>query len=72
MSQQLLDVSDLPKPFVQALEAAIQTYRAQLPPAAHEPRRVGWAKDLIPDLPDSVFFDPLPDDLLRLFEGDSQ
>ncbi|HVS72151.1 MAG TPA: hypothetical protein VHQ47_12925 [Phycisphaerae bacterium] len=71
MSQQLLDVSDLPKPFVDALEAAIQTYRAQLT-APVEMRRPGWAKGLIPDVPDSVFFDPLPEEVLRLFEGENE
>ncbi len=33
-----------------------------------EPRRGGWLKG-IPPLPDSFFFDPLPEEELRLWEG---
>lgn len=33
-----------------------------------EGRRGGWLKGL-PELPDSVFFDPLPEEELRLWEG---
>lgn len=36
--------------------------------ARSEPRKGGWLKG-IPPLPDAVFFDPLPEDELRLWEG---
>jgi hypothetical protein len=39
-------------------------------PAKNAPRKAGWAKDILPELPES-FFDPLPNDLLDLFEGKS-
>ena len=35
-----------------------------------KPRELGWAKGQITI--DPSFFDPLPDDLLRLFEGESE
>lgn len=34
-----------------------------------EPRRGGWLKG-VPPIPDSVFFDPLLEEDLRLWEGD--
>lgn len=37
------------------------------PPVA--PRQPGRFKHLFPALPDSFFFDPLPEDELRLWEG---
>jgi prevent-host-death family protein len=35
-------------------------------------RRFGMLKGKIPNLPDEFFFDPLPEDELRLWEGDSE
>jgi prevent-host-death family protein len=37
--------------------------------APKEKRRFGMLKDKIPNLPDAFFFDPLPEDELRLWEG---
>lgn len=37
--------------------------------AKKEPRRPGQFKHLLPDIPDSVWFDPLPEEELRLWEG---
>lgn len=42
--------------------------RLALVKAQAEPRQGGWLKG-IPPIPDSVFFDPLPEDELRLWEG---
>jgi prevent-host-death family protein len=39
------------------------------PPPPKEPRRPGQFKDVVPELPDSFFFDPLPEDELRMWEG---
>lgn len=39
------------------------------PPLKKEPRRPGRLKGKIPHLPDSFFFDPLPEEELRLWEG---
>ena len=39
------------------------------PPAKKEPRRPGALKGVLPELPDSFFFDPLPQEELRLWEG---
>ena len=64
-----IDVSDLPEPLVQAIESLVKTYReksAGLGTVA-EPRPIGWLKGEW-ELPDS-FFEPLPDDLLDLFNG---
>ena len=36
--------------------------------AAAEPRKGGWLKG-IPELPDSFFFDPLPEEELQLWAG---
>ncbi len=33
------------------------------------PREAGMLKGKIPDLPDAFFFDPLPEEELRLWEG---
>lgn len=38
-------------------------------PATKEPRKPGRFKGVWPDLPDSFFFDPLPEEELRLWEG---
>jgi hypothetical protein len=64
-----IDVSDLPEPLVAAIESMVSTYRAKSMPAAERrpPRPVGWLRGKV-EVPDS-FFDPLPDDLLDLFEG---
>jgi hypothetical protein len=64
----VIDVSDLPEPFVGALEAAIGKYRQSLGKSAPDGRRpIGWAADL-PELPEA-FFEPLPDAVLDLFDG---
>jgi prevent-host-death family protein len=39
------------------------------PPENREPRRPGRLKGTFPELPDSFFFDPLPDEELKLWEG---
>lgn len=39
------------------------------PPAKQPPRQPGRFKHLFGDLPDSFFFDPLPEEELRLWEG---
>lgn len=63
---QTIDVSDLPPTVVEAIEAMVRAYRELSAP--HPQRRVaGWAKGVLPDLPDS-FFDDLPPDLLDQFE----
>jgi hypothetical protein len=65
-----IDVSDLPPTMVEAIESLVRAAREQAqstsaaPPA---PRPFGWLKGQV-EVPDS-FFDPLPDDLLDLFEG---
>jgi prevent-host-death family protein len=35
-------------------------------------RRFGMLKGKIPNLPDKFFFDPLPEEELRLWEGDGE
>jgi hypothetical protein len=65
---QIIDVSDLPEPLVQAIETMIRSYRQRPPLDTSSPRPLGWAKNQLPELPDS-FFDPLPDELLDLFDG---
>ena len=35
-------------------------------------RRFGMLKGKIPDLPDAFFFDPLPEEELRLWEGEGE
>jgi prevent-host-death family protein len=35
-------------------------------------RRFGMLKGKIPDLPDEFFFDPLPEEELRLWEGEGE
>ena len=39
------------------------------PPAARAPRKPGRFRGLLGDIPDSVWFDPLPDDELDAWEG---
>lgn len=41
---------------------------APVEPKRHE-RKPGWLKGKVPNLPDSFFFDPLPEEELRLWEG---
>ena len=64
-----IDVSDLPEPLVEAIESRVKTYRekSSIPGAAAESRPIGWLKGKW-ELPES-FFEPLPDDLLDLFNG---
>ena len=65
-----IDVSDLPEPLVVAIESIVKTYREKsdgtIRPA---PPELGWMKGKV-IIPDS-FFDPLPDELLNLFNGGS-
>ena len=42
---------------------------AEEPPEPKKQRRLGALKGIIPPVPDSVFFDPLPDDELDAWEG---
>jgi len=67
-----IDVSDLPAPLVEAIESIVRTYREKSAVATTplEPRPVGWLRGKW-EVPES-FFDPLPDDLLDLFEGKSE
>jgi hypothetical protein len=65
-----IDLSGLPDPFIDSLEALIREYRERHPAAPAEPRTIGWARDILPDLPPE-FFEDLPEDLLDLFEGKS-
>jgi hypothetical protein len=68
--QKMIDVSDLPDPLVQAIESLVNTYREKAHLSTQlESRPLGWLKGKF-EVPDS-FFDPLPDDLLNLFNGGS-
>ena len=49
-------------------EDLVRTYREQLAEARGERRSIGWARDILPELPES-FFEPLPPDVLDIFEG---
>jgi hypothetical protein len=65
-----IDITDLPEPLVEAIESLVKTYRNKtssqrrdsevLPP-------IGWLKGKW-EIPES-FFDPLPEELLDLFNG---
>ena len=66
-----IDLSDLPKPLADAIEAMVRAFRegnAARGSGGLAPRPIGWAKDILPELPES-FFDQLPPDLLDQFEG---
>lgn len=65
----MIDLSDLPDPLVAAIESLVKTYRekASVAEQRRAPRPIGWLKGQW-ELPES-FFEPLPDDLLDLFEG---
>ena len=63
-----IDMSDLPQPLVEAIEAIVRTYREAAPESSNGRRSIGWARDILPVLPAS-FFEPLPDDVLKSFEG---
>jgi hypothetical protein len=67
-----IEVSDLPEPLVEAIESIVRTFREQAAAvtAPLPPRPVGWLSGKS-EVPES-FFDPLPDDLLDLFEGKSE
>ncbi len=62
-------MSDLPEPLVQAIESLVKTYiaKAQLNLERDPSPPIGWLKGRW-ELPDS-FFDPLPNDMLDLFNG---
>lgn len=62
-----IDVTDLPQPLVEAIDVIVRTYREQHPEPSNDRRPAGWARALLPELPDA-FFEPLPD-LVELFEG---
>jgi hypothetical protein len=65
-----IDVSDLPRPLVDAIQSLVSTYRERMnAPADEAPpeRPIGWLKGAW-ELPES-FFEPLPEDVLELFEG---
>ena len=64
-----IDVSDFPEPLVEAIESMVRTHRETATKAIVN-RPMGWMKGKW-QLPDS-FFDPLPDDLLNLFEGKTE
>jgi hypothetical protein len=63
-----IDLSDLPKPLADAIEAMVRKFREGGGGGGATPRPIGWAKDILPELPES-FFDPLPPDVLDQFEG---
>lgn len=63
-----IDISDLPPPLIEAIEAIVRTYREHAPTTQPQPRPIGWARGVLPELPAS-FFDPLPPDVLDQFEG---
>jgi hypothetical protein len=64
-----IDVSDLPEPLVEAIESIVRTHRETATTTkVHRPS--GWMKGRW-QLPDS-FFDPLPDELLDLFDGKTE
>ena len=63
-----IDVSDLPAPLVAAIEAMVNTYRSKARANTARPAPpTGWLKGRW-ELPDT-FFEPLPEDLLELFNG---
>ena len=63
-----IDISDLPQPLVEAIEAIVRAYRDRGGAPSSGQRPIGWAHDYLPELP-ATFFDPLPPELLDLFEG---
>ncbi len=65
-----IDISDLPKSIVDAIEAMVRNYRERAGGGPPAKRPIGWARDILPELPDS-FFEPLPNEVLDLFEGKS-
>jgi hypothetical protein len=65
-----IDLSDLPAPFVEAIESLVNAYREKNSPVATPAaagRPIGWLKGRW-EIPES-FFEPLPDDVLDLFEA---
>jgi len=63
-----IDVSDLPEPLVMAIESLVNTYRDRSRTnRSAEQRPLGWLKGQM-IVPNS-FFEPLPDDVLDLFDG---
>lgn len=63
-----IDISDLPQPLIDAIEAIVRSYREREPGGESSPRKLGWARGHLPELPQS-FFDQLPPDVLDLFDG---
>ncbi len=68
----VIDVADLPEPLVDAIVSLVNTYRQRTGHAADAARQrpsppIGWLKCQW-ELPDSCF-EPLPDDVLHLFDG---
>ena len=67
----VIDVTDLPEPLVMAIESLVNTYREKTQgDGGVEERPLGWLKGQW-TVPDS-FFEPLPNDLLDLFNGASE
>jgi hypothetical protein len=63
-----IDISDLPQPVIEAIEALIRAHRERAPRHAEPRRAVGWATGILPELP-AAFFEPLPPEVLDQFEG---
>ena len=59
-----IDVTNLPPEALSRIEQIIEEYRHAAPSRA--PRRIGWAKDVLPPLPES-FFEELPEEVLGFF-----
>lgn len=65
-----IDVSDLPKPLIDAIESLVNTYRQSANAEGGDQNQtppIGWLKGKW-ELPES-FFQPLPDDVIELFNG---
>lgn len=58
-----IDITGLPQPMIDAIEAIVRTYREQVAEARGERRPIGWARGVLPELPES-FFEPLPPEVL--------
>lgn len=67
----MIDTTRLPQSLIEAIETIVRAYREHDAIAPAEGRKIGWAKDILPELPDT-FFEPLPADALKLFEGEGE